>query len=131
MAGIFEDLVAGLVGDGERKRPRAFEGFGIIDGGLVVDDVLGHRSKPLNDVQRIAGGRAAVSIRSNAVAFLEIHRVHYKGVAFPMSYRIAHISPNAGTGVRASIGWDDTRFVNHFIANHHIARSLSDIHPVA
>ena len=54
MAGIFKDLIAGLVPNRKCHRPRRRESLGIGDGDLIIDNVGGDTRETLHQLQIIA-----------------------------------------------------------------------------
>ena len=88
MAGVLEHAVAVVALQRHLHRPRRRPRLRILDGHLVVDDVVGDAREALRDLQRFAVPLAA-AVDADARAVREVRRLDDERVAFEAAARVA------------------------------------------
>ena len=97
---------------------------------LILDDISRHALEPLGDHHFVAVAQP-VAVAADARLVREVRGHDDELVTFPSRARVTQILSDALTDVRASIGVDDPRVVDHLVAERHHARRLHDTVAVA
>src|SRR5262249_9846579 len=128
MAGVFEILISGFLCQREPNLKWSRVGFWIVDGDLVLDLVWTDSSKPLGQLQSVAGGRTAtVAGGDSSSVSQKIRGFDDECIAFPVAAGVAHVRADGGIRMRTPVDWNDTGFVHHFLEDRDVAWRLNDL----
>src|SRR5688572_23895892 len=106
--------------DRERRRIRD----GIVDGQLVLDDIVGDPPDPLGHLHLVAVAQT-VAVEADARLVRQVDRFDDERVAFPAAARRAEVLTDVAR-MRPAVGVDDPGVVNHLVADGDGARALDD-----
>src|ERR1700704_3654617 len=124
VARILERRLRRILREVHRERPRLRPRRRVLVAHRPLNGLRRGRPEPFDEAQLLA----RAPIRG---ALEEVRGLDDQGVAVPAAARIAHIGTDAGSNVRAAVKRNDTRLMDHLVADGHEAGTLMDLVRIA
>src|ERR1043166_7967559 len=126
VARVFVHPVAVVAPPRKLNRERPSVRFWIVDDGRVLQRVVVESRELLRNLQRVAE-RLAAAVAADAVPVEHVRRLDDERVAVPVRARVAHVAADLRADMWTAVEVEESRLVNHLVAEDDQARRLDDL----